>query len=201
MAIVAFYRALVERHFIIHDVSMRIVIASPLYPPDVAPSATYSKEVAAHLSKSHEVTVLTYGHLPEEIKGVTTVSINKRQPLLFRLFEFIQKVALYSKNTDILYVQNGSSVELPVFIGTVLSRANIIFHISDEAAHTRTHKNALTAFIFKALSKRATYIVKNEPLQKPEILPFAPRPAKELEVYEKSWNLHMEELENAFKHA
>jgi hypothetical protein len=201
MAIVAFYRALVERHFIIHDVSMRIVIATPLYPPDVAPSARYGKEAALRLSKNHEVTVLTYGHLPEEIEGVTTVAVNKRQPLPFRLFECMQKIATYSKNTDVLYLQNGSSMELPALIGTMFSNVKILFHTSDEDARTRTDKNPLTAFVFKLLSRKALCVIEKAPLQKPEILPFAPKPEKELVAYEKAWSLHIKELENTFTHA
>src|SRR3989344_9051256 len=40
---------------------MKIVLATALYPPDIAPPAPYVKELATRLAANHEVTIVTYG--------------------------------------------------------------------------------------------------------------------------------------------
>jgi len=180
--------------------TMHIVIATPLYPPDVAPSASYAKEVATRLSKRHKVTVLTYGRLPEEISGVDIIAINKKQPLLFRLLEFTKQIQKHIKKADLLYVQNGPSVELPVLFATAISNKKTLFHISDKAAHIQAQRNAFSSFLFSLLSKRAVSVLNNSPEPKPEILPFEPASKESVAMYEKSWDDHLKELEKVFNY-
>ena len=72
---------------------MKIVIATPLYPPEIAESAIYSKKISELLTKEgNETTVITYTKIPEEIVGVKIISINKQMPLPIRLFVYTKKL-------------------------------------------------------------------------------------------------------------
>ena len=56
-------------------------------------------------------------------------------------------------------------------------------------------------FYQKLLLRRAVGTVTESPLERPEILPFAPRPEAALAAYEQSWNGHLRTLEEKFAHA
>lgn len=168
---------------------MRILIATPLYPPEVAPAAAYAKELARRLAENHEVAVLAYVHLPETLPGVRVVTIEKRQPRLARLRSFRAALALEAARADAVVALNGASVELPLLFGT---RAPVIFCIADANAHAR-------AGILERLARvRARAVVANVPSPKPEILPFADYPVNALAAWETAWQEHIAMLEKLF---
>ena len=65
---------------------MKILIVTPLYPPDIAGHSAYVKELALRLREAHTVTILAYNHIPEKIEGVNIITIQKHLPTLVRLF-------------------------------------------------------------------------------------------------------------------
>lgn len=174
---------------------MKIVLATPLYPPDTAEPAPYIKELATRLSKLHEVTIVTYGRLPEQIPGVSIVAVDKRQQLIPRLTSYWKALRRAIKNAQILYAENGASVELPVF----LVAGRLIFHIGDKRAHGRTKYNPLRYLLEKLVSARAQAVIKGNPLSRPEIIPFEKPPS--FDAYQASWQSHMTEINNALSHA
>src|SRR3989344_1419984 len=99
---------------------MRILIATPLFPPDIEPSARYIKELAARLKARHQVTILAFTRLPEAIPGVTILSVDKKKPRLVRIFTFFIKALVALQTNDIVYVQNGPSVELPIRLAMLI---------------------------------------------------------------------------------
>lgn len=177
---------------------MKIVIATPLYPPDIEPVAVYTKELARRLSKKHEVTVVAYSHIPEQIPGVTIVSIEKNLPLIVRLVRFTFALLNLSKRADIYFVENGSSVELPALFLRMIARPNIIMHLGDQAAHKWSKTKKMRGLIENLSQKAAKRVISESPLSKPEILPFEPPPTVALGAYEESWVKHLAELENIF---
>ena len=177
---------------------MKIVIATPLYPPDIEPVAVYTKELARRLSKKHEVTIVAYSHIPELIPGVAIVCIEKNLPLMVRLWKFTRALLDLSKHADIYFVENGSSVELPVLFLRTATRASIIMHLGDTAAHTWSKTKKVRGFIEQVSLMSAKRVISESPLPKPEILPFEPPPTAALETYEESWVKHMAELEKVF---
>lgn len=99
---------------------MRILIVTALYPPEINATATYCKELAKRLTaKSNKVTVLTYTTLPEELSKVQIIKVNKQFPLPVRLIVFSLKLFLASRKVDIIHVENGSSVGLPVAVMSI----------------------------------------------------------------------------------
>lgn len=172
---------------------MKILIATPLYPPEVAAAAAYAKELAARLAQKHEVTVVAYTHLPEPVEGVRVIAVDKRQPRFERLRIFRRALARAAKNVDAVLAINGASVALPVLL-TRLPR--VVCCIADKAAHARGGLIEHLAFL------RASVIVHEIPEPKPEILPadLAPYPAEALAAWEASWQKHLHTLETLFKH-
>ena len=180
---------------------MRIVLVTPLYPPDVAYPAPYIKELATRLSAlHHQITVVTYADIPEEIPGIHILSVSKHQPLLYRIIAYTKLLSSATKDADIIYAENGASVELPLVLTSFNSRVPRIVHLSDIHSHTRATKNILYGLIERLALSRAKKIITDSPKEKPEILPFSPFPTEAMESYETSWTAHIKMLTDTFTH-
>jgi len=171
---------------------MRIVVATPLYPPDIAQPAPYVKELVSRLGK--DAVVLTYGHLPEQVAGVDIVAIDKRFPLPVRLFLYTRALWRQLRTADVLYLQNGPSVELPALIALAVRRTPLVVHIADKAAHDFAHHHGLRRVLERMVFSRARAIVTNTPPLRPEILPLEAYPTTQLETWEQTWHNHLSEL-------
>jgi len=180
---------------------MRILIATPLYPPDCGGAALYTKELAKRLSESHTVRVLHYGHLPEKIEGVKTFSVSKRYPLFLRLPSFFFFLLKEIRHADVLIAENGPSVELPVLFLSHLTSKPIIFHIGDRDAHEYAQKKGgLRKRIEERAFSRAKTTLPQTPISRPEILPFRPHPTEKMTKYEESWKTHLTRLTHLFSY-
>jgi hypothetical protein len=173
---------------------MRVLIVTPLYPPEVADAALYTKELARRLSKNHEVTVVAYAHLPEEVYGVSVVTIDKRQPRFARLRAFRKTFVRAVKDADVVLAINGASVELPLLLTHFPKSVPLVYCIADATAHARAGLIERLAFA------RADAVVRELPPRRPEILPLEPEPTEALAAYEASWTTHLHMLESLFIH-
>jgi hypothetical protein len=197
---------------------MRILLVTPLYPPDIAELAPYVKELATRLAPTHTVTILTYGHLPEVIAGVAINAIEKSSILPVRLFRFLIALKKHAEHTDVIYTQNGPSVELPILLFSFISHMPLYLRIGDRVSlknslrHTvlkkllmHTMRRARTVFIHRsddgadALVETCSHIHSMlRPDSRPEILPFAEFPKEAFTCFEKSWDTHVTELTTRF---
>ncbi len=178
---------------------MKIVLATPLYPPDIAPPAQYVKELAKRLSAAHEVTLVVYGRLPEEVPGVRSVAVDKRLPLPLRLISYFFALAHAARGADVVYLQNGPSVELPATLLAPFLRAQLYFHYGDGAAHHYAQKHFWRRTIEGFVARRAG-LIDDTPGQKPEILPLEAPPTAALALWEEAWKRHTTMLEQHFAH-
>ena len=178
---------------------MKIILATPLYPPDIAEPAPYVKELAKCLKSLHGVTIVTYGGIPEKVEGVNIVSVSKKQPLPIRLLLYTFVLWKATRGAEIIYAQNGPSTELPVGVVSLITGKPVIFHIIDKTSHQRASKNRLLNSIENFVFKRAKKIITETPLPRPEILPFNARPEEEILKYEESWEKHINELNKIFE--
>ena len=179
---------------------MRILIASPLYPPDIAEPAPYIKELARRLSDTHSVTIATYAKFPERVDGVKIIYTSKGRPLPLRLAAFTYLLWKAAREADVMYAENGPSVELPVAIVALLTNTPLYVHLGDQAAHGRAQKHFVIRTIERFFLLQAKQTVPHSPLSRPEILPFEARPNKELANFEQSWQEHISILKNILKH-
>ena len=180
---------------------MKIVIATPLFPPDTGALAAYVKELARRLAQTHAVTIILYGRLPEQVEGVRFVCMDKRRPLPVRIVHFFFALRRAVRDADILFAENGSSTELPAALVVLVSGTPLVLHMGDPAAREYAHRRFTRRVIERFAMRCAREVIFENPMPKPEILPFEPKPEKELGTYERSWNAHMEKLENVFNHA
>lgn len=177
---------------------MRIVLATSLYPPDIGEPAPYIKELARRLSGTHQVTIVAYTRLPEEVPGVKIIAVSKRYWLPLRILIYTLKLFAATWSADILYAENGTSTELPATIVAVLTRIHFIFHIGDVPAHTWVRDHAVRSIIEHSASRTARTVLTDKPLPRPEILPFVPYPTEAVAQYEKSWADHLLVLNKIF---
>lgn len=180
---------------------MKIVLATALYPPDIAEPASYVKTLAKHLTASHTVTIVTYGHIPEKIPGVRIIATAKSYVLPVRLLLYTISLFRAGREADLLYMQNGASVELPVAIVSIFTRIPVFIRFGDTSAHVWAQKHFLRRLVENFVSKKGYSVTAPNPLARPEILPFDEYPAKEFQNYENSWKEHLVALENTFAHA
>ncbi len=200
---------------------MRILIATPLYPPDIAEPAPYVKELATRMKDTHDVSILAYNHIPEHIKDVRIIAIPKYAILPIRLIRYTFTLWKEARKVDCVYVQNGPSTEFSFIFVAHITRARFIFRLGDEASlaqaliHTLrrtllslairtadtvvTHRDTslCTTKIEKAFSSRMTIDCPRPP-QRPEVLPFRDYPSEAFRVYENSWTKHVADVENIF---
>lgn len=176
---------------------MKIVIATPLYPPDIEPLALYVKELARRLSAEHEITVLTYGDIPEEIPGVTIIAVSKSQPMVTRVAAFTRRFLSLARNADIVIAENGSSVELPLVIVQLFTNVRTVLHIGDKKAAEWVRAQPLRKLLFTFVRNRSR-VIEHQPDVKPEILPFFPNPTEALAAYEASWDRHLATLHTTY---
>ncbi len=193
---------------------MRILLITPLYPPDIAGTAPYVKELAERLASAHTVTILTYGHIPELVPNVIIHTVEKSSLLPIRIFHFCIKLISLTRYTDIVYMQNGPSVELPMLTLSFFSRTPCIMRIGDEKSAHHSLNTPLLKNLLLMTSKRMRLLLTHSkktlpaslqnlrlipsPDARPEILPFSEYPKDAYERFEQSWNEHVSTLLSLF---
>lgn len=194
---------------------MRILLVTPLYPPDIAGPAPYVKELATRLAGAHTVTILAYNHIPEVVPGVGIVTVEKRLPAFLRMSIFAWKLSMLEKNADVVYVQNGPSVEVPFVLASFFSRVPSVLRLGDVVALTHAARSSLFRMILVAAMRRTSTLIIPEtipaeietltadpvltqkcvtipnPDTRPEIHPFHEYPENAFAQYEASWEKHL----------
>lgn len=180
---------------------MKIVLATPLYPPDISEPAPYIKELARRLAPKHEVVIVATSYLPEAVDGVRIQTVNKHRPLLIRLFFLTLTLLQEAKHADIIIIENGASTEFAGGIVARLISKPFIMHIGDVAAHERTKQSIRDRILEAFLSRRAASVINDPPPHKPEILPFTERLSDEQTSYDTWWSNHIARLNELMTYA
>lgn len=180
---------------------MKIAIATPFYPPETEEMAVYIKELAERLAERHDVTIVAYARLPEESPRVRIFAVSKRLPLPIRLVLYMIFLFRAVRKADVLYAENGASVELPAGIVAALTRRPLFIHVGDKSATARAPMNFFLRHIERFAKKRARTVITDTPMKRPEILPFEPPPIEKEKSYCHSWDAHIKKLIDIFTHA
>lgn len=113
--------------------AMKIILATPIYPPEIGGPATYIKELVERLRDQHELTVVALSNNQNEIPGSKLLAIDKQNKLPVRLWLFFKTIYKASKDADLLYVQNAMAAGLPSVIAGKLRRKPVIIKfVGDE---------------------------------------------------------------------
>ncbi|MBP7133755.1 glycosyltransferase family 4 protein [Patescibacteria group bacterium] len=129
---------------------MRILLVSPLYPPDIGRLASYTKTIATRLQEHEEVSLLTYGTLPEAIPGVRIQTVPKTWPLLIRVVFFTLRLWWEARTADILYVGDGASVGAPAIIVGKLRHLPVIRFVLQDEAWERAQSGNQSVYLSEA---------------------------------------------------
>lgn len=173
---------------------MKILILSPLFPPDTGAPASYVKELATRLEPHHTVTIHIYGYLPEHVHGVTIVSTDKRTSLPHRLFLFTRTLFSHREKFDLILVNNAPSVELPFLFFWLVTRVPYVLIESDPLA--KKNMNGLYKCIHSLTTRYARYTlaVEKDSYQKAELLPFTSFDTVREEARSVWWDTHIKKL-------
>ena len=113
---------------------MKIVLATPLYPPEIGGPATYTKEVAERLRDEHEITIVAYASTSENIPGTKLITVSKRRLLPLRLLKFTYVLYKAARGADVIYVQNAVAAGLPAVLVKWLTGVPVVLKfVGDEA--------------------------------------------------------------------
>ena len=101
---------------------MKILIATPLYPPDIGGPATYSKKLFDELpQRGIDVDVLSFGEV-------------RHFPKIIRHLLYFWHVFLRGRNTDIIFAQDPVSVGVPAACAAFLLRKPLAVKIVGDYA-------------------------------------------------------------------
>jgi glycosyltransferase involved in cell wall biosynthesis len=122
---------------------MKIILATSLYPPEIAEPAPYVKKLALLLKDRHEIKVITYANEIEEQENVQVIKIKKQRFLLWRLINFTFVLFKISKKANLIFVQNSISVSLPSILIKKLRRLPLVLRFMEDESWERSQYLAL----------------------------------------------------------
>lgn len=123
---------------------MKIVVATPMYPPEIAEPAPYVKETSRRLSVDHEVTIVAYASTSEKTPGANLITVDKRNPLPIRLLKYTYTLFCASRDAEIIYVQGGTAAGLPAVIVGRLRNIPVVLRFNEDEAWERATQQGLT---------------------------------------------------------
>lgn len=123
---------------------MKIILATPIYPPEAGGPATYVKELSERLRRDHAITVVALTRNGEAFPGTTFIPVGKNRPLPLRLLSFTLKLFRAAKHADLIYVQNAMAAGLPAIIAGFLRRKPVIVKFVGDEAWERATQRKLT---------------------------------------------------------
>jgi glycosyltransferase involved in cell wall biosynthesis len=123
---------------------MKIIIATPLFPPEIEGIASYSQDIAKHLKDKRQVQILTYAGQVEEVEGLEIFTVNKRQLIFFRIWNYFIQLLKLAKFADLIYVQNSVAVSLPAILVKMFTGKKVIINFIEDETWKRARHLQLT---------------------------------------------------------
>jgi glycosyltransferase involved in cell wall biosynthesis len=113
---------------------MRVILATPIYPPEVGGPVTYIVELAQRLRGNHHIVVVAYTDSLEPIPHTHLIAVSKKNMLPVRLYRYFFTLLREARQSDVIYVQNAVATGLPaVLVGWWLKKPVILKFVGDEA--------------------------------------------------------------------
>lgn len=186
---------------------MKILITSPLFPPDIASPAPYTKELSARLAEQNEVTVVAFTYLPEHVPNVKVIAVNKRLPLFQRLFSYMKATSKEIKNTDFVIIENGISTEWVTPLLCKLFKTPYLYDYSDLKNDGQNNESVVKSFLHSYAKNNAVNVIhhnaytlgQDSKLSKPEIFSFKDTDDVALQTYNEAWESHLEKIYSTSK--
>ncbi len=128
---------------------MRILISTPLFPPETAYPAAFAKNLSLLLSEKNIVTVLAFVEAPEKVDNVNIISVSKKQNLAKRLTIFTYRLFQEVKNHDLVIVKQAGISSLLTVIVSKLFGKYIILKMKEDEVIERIRQFSLKEKSFK----------------------------------------------------
>ena len=125
-------------------VIMKIILATPVYPPEIGGPATYTKELCAHIAGTHNITVVAYTDSSIPFPGTVLVSVSKRERLIIRILKYIRALWVASRGADLIYVQSTMAAGFPVAIVSMFLNVPFVLKFVGDEAWERATQHRLT---------------------------------------------------------
>lgn len=117
---------------------MKILITTPLFPPELHHPAHFSKNLATHLSRHHTVDLLVYSDNPESLLVGKVINIPKKKNLFLKIPIFIKKSYDVLKNADVVILNQAGFFSLLAFLlAKLLSKKIIVKMKEDESGEKK----------------------------------------------------------------
>lgn len=174
---------------------MKILILSPLFPPDVGEPASYVKELMRRL-EGHSVEALIYGYLPESVPTVQITAVDKRSWVLKRLFTYTRSLFKAQASAEIIILNNAPSIELPLLFVSLFYKRRIILCESDPRA-SKAAQSGFYKTLHTQVKKRCVKVITlpdQSVYNAPETLPFSEPNPTLLQARASWWSVHVKEL-------
>ncbi len=124
---------------------MKILLATPIYPPEIGGPATYTIEIAKRLCDQHDITIVAYTNDGVAPRGSKLVKVAKNRSLPLRLASYFFTLFKAAKGADVIYAQNAMAAGLPaMLVGTLRGIPVVIKFVGDEAWERATQARQTT---------------------------------------------------------
>jgi glycosyltransferase involved in cell wall biosynthesis len=124
---------------------MKLVLATPIYPPEIGGPATYTKELCGRLAGEHDITVVTYSDSKEATVRTKLVTVSKKKSLILRLMAYTLALWREAKKADLIYVQNAMAAGLPTSLVSLLTGIPFVLKFVGDEAWERASAHKMTA--------------------------------------------------------
>lgn len=132
---------------------MKILIATPLFPPEIGGPATYVFNLAQKLAqKGVEVLVISFGHTPNLLwernqDGFEKITVPLKMAKGLRHFSFFQQVLQNGHNYDLIYIHDLWSVGLPTRLANIFLKKPLIVRLGGDSLWEAALERDLTQVI------------------------------------------------------
>jgi glycosyltransferase involved in cell wall biosynthesis len=128
---------------------MRILIVTPIFPPDIGGPATYVTEIAGRLtSRGHLVSVVTFSEQPpEKIPGVRIMPLGTKYPVfgkILRQGSLLLKILSEAKKSDVVYLQETVTVGFVSSVAAKLLGKPVVLKFVGDIAWQTAYGNGRT---------------------------------------------------------
>lgn len=122
---------------------MKIVITTPLFPPEIGEPATYVKDLAGRLSANHHVVIVAYANHAERTKNTSMSVIPKDLFLPLRFTKFFVHLFKAADGADVIYA-HGIATGLQSIVVGKLKKIPVVYRLINDEPWARAFQLGLT---------------------------------------------------------
>ena len=130
---------------------MKILLSTPIFPPEIGGPATYTVEVARHLQgRGHKIRIVAFTDVRPQVENLEVIPVRIRYPILgtfLRQTKFFFTLLSSVKSMDLIYLQDPVVVGVAsLLVGKLVRKPLVLKFVGDsiwekEYSLRRTDKN------------------------------------------------------------